>query len=793
MKKRLYSLAKFLIGWPLSIIALFFIGKLIQPQLGTISSQIHAINPLLVFYGLSSFILFYFVRVYVWNRLLRAYKYTIPFKETSYMWAISEVKRYIPGNVWAFFGRTMLFQAKGVKKKDIGVCLLLEAELLVLGSILVSFLSLPFLIQAFALPSLAGKLFFIAMTIIIGVYMYNRPIFLRFPLGIRQMLSFLFPHFAPRETILLIFLSTLSFFFFGLGYYLTIASYTALDPQMVWSLTGFFALAFVGGYLSILTPAGFGVREGIIIAGLMKLPGITTAIAAFASLFSRVVLIIAEVFFIALVVIWHKSLSLKLYYTEIWIAKHKQATILLALILLYCLYFVPITFLRYDNFNTGKFDLGNMSQTVWNTTQGRIFTFTNPDGTEILSRLAFHADFILVLFAPFYALWQTPKVLLLLQTVILALGAIFVYLIGRDVLKNRNLGLVFSFIYLLNPALQRTNLYDFHAVTLATTFFLGTYYFYQKKNYLYFGLFALLAALCKEQLWVIVALFGIFVAVFQRKWLYGSIMTIASFGMFYFLVWQAIPSAIGGDHFALSFFAELGNSPTEVVSTVIFSPWKLWEMIAEPSKIDYLKQIFSPLGYLPLLGPLWLLFAIPDLLINLLSSNDNFHQIYYQYTATITPFLFIAAIHGTRFLQQLLKRLGHATLITAGISIYLIGMTLNAAYLYGPLPGAKGANIAMLEELVGDRAFIDSYLESIPAEYKVAASNSVGSHLTHREHLYVLPNGVDQADMVVFLLVEKYTRERELKLIQELKQDKRFILVVDRDPFIVFKRSSSRP
>ena len=64
-----------------------------------------------------------------------------------------------------------------------------------------------------------------------------------------------------------------------------------------------------------------------------------------------------------------------------------------------------------------------MEQTIWNTLHGHIFEFTNPNGTTIVSRLAFHADFILVLLAPIYALWQDPRLLLLIQTAILGLGA----------------------------------------------------------------------------------------------------------------------------------------------------------------------------------------------------------------------------------------------------------------------------------------------------------------------------------------------------------------------------------
>lgn len=814
MKSKALNVLKFLIGWPISLIALFFIYQRIAPQAPKLLEQAATANPWLLFYGLTGFVLFYFLRGYIWYRFLRELGHAISFKEATYLWAISEVKRYIPGNVWSFLGRTVLFQEKGVTKKDIARGFLIEAELFILGSMIISLLGLPFVQAHFGLSTLWSQIIILCVTLITIIYACSDHLLRFIPDKLHKVATFFLPHFSVGTNMILIGVSTVALFFFGLATYLLTAAYTPIDPNLAIPLSGFSVLAFLLGYLSILTPAGLGVREGVMIAGLSKLAGITTSIAAFAAIFTRIILILAELIFIGLIVVWRNVNQPWLSKGERWIAEHKQVSVVSFLIGIYCLYFIPITFLRYDNYYTGRFDLGNMAQTVWNTIHGRIFLFTNPDSTETISRLAFHADFMLVLLAPFYFIWENPKMLLLIQTVILALGAVFVYLIAKDLLKNRNLGVIFAFVYLLNPALQRTNLYDFHAVTLATTFFLGTYYFFQKRNYLWFGIFAILAALCKEQLWVIVALFGVFICIQQKKWLLGSIVTFASLAMFYLLVWHAIPSQLGEKHFALSFYAELGDSPTEVVSTVIFSPWKLWDIIVQPEKITYLKQLFAPLGFLSLLGPIWLLFAIPDLLINLVSSNANFHQLYYQYTATITPFLFIAAIYGARFIQRcchperskrvegshtnqaslLQKILGlhfvslRMTTLNAILILYLLGTSLYTAYAYGPLPGAIEENIAMINPKA-DRAFIEEYIANIPVEYRVAASNNIAANLSHREHIYVLPQGVDQADMIIFLLTTSYTNDRENKLIESLKKDPRLSLKVNRPPFVVFEKN----
>ncbi|HZE87126.1 MAG TPA: DUF2079 domain-containing protein [Methylomirabilota bacterium] len=777
MKSYVYNFLKFLVGWPLSLLAIFFIGKLLMPQLPFLITKLQHLNLSLLVYGSFSFLLFYSLRSYIWYRMLRKAGHTISWKDACFLWSASELKRYIPGNIWSFLGRAVAFSEKGITKKEIAMYLIIEAELLLLGAAVIALLALPFLLRFSLLPFTPFSTLFIPVLIFlgVGVYIFHKKVKIPFlPL----------PPFASSEIYFLVFLSTLSFLFFGLGHFLTIASFISLNPQLIWELTGFTVLAFLLGYLSLITPAGFGVREGILVFGLGKI--IPLSIAAFSALFARIMLIVTELLFFFFAFIWYGIKSKKLAQIETWISNHKHILILCALFFIYIAYFTPITFLRYDNFYAGRFDLGNMAQTVWNTTRGRVFMFTNPNGTDNISRLAFHADFILVLLAPLYALWPNPKMLLLIQTVVIAAGAFFVYLIAKLIVKNKNISLTFALLYLINPSIQRANLYDFHAVTLATTFLLATYYYFLKKRYDYFLFFAILAGMCKEQVWLIIALFGLFLVIFQKKYIFGSILFIICTVTTFYLITHAIPQALGSQHFALSYYSDFGDSTSGIIKAIIFSPTKTITTLLQPDRIAYLKQLLLPLGYLPLLAPLLLIFAIPDLFINLLSNNDQLHQIYYQYTATISPFLFLAAIYGLYFLKKLFPKAQSTLLIT-----YLLIVSLTAAYAFGPLPGMHEANTDMLTKQIPNRAFIDKYLSHIGKRFSVAASNNIGSHLSQRQRIYALPLGVDKADVIVFLLTDSeqpQSLKAERELVQKLKQDPAYQLSIEKDEFIVFKK-----
>ncbi len=463
-----------------------------------------------------------------------------------------------------------------------------------------------------------------------------------------------------------------------------------------------------------------------------------------------------------------------------------RETILGVSMLLFSIYFTIVSFLRYTNFYAGKFDLGNMSQTVWNTLHGNIFVLTDPNGTQTVSRLATHADFILILLAPFYILWADPRMLLLIQVVITALGAIFIYLIGNEVIKNKNLSLIFALLYLLNPSVQRTIIYDFHAVVLATTLILGSFYFLIKKKYVWFIVFSILAAITKEQVWLIISFFGMYLFFVDKKRMFGSVVFLISISIFYILFTYAIPHAAKSQHFALSYYSDYGVSPTEIAKNILKAPIKSFLTVIEPDRQTFLWQLFSPLVLLSFAAPQFLLFMLPELFLYLLSSNNNLHQIYYQYTATLTPFIFIAAIYGFAKLRQ--KSIFFREVKS------LMGMFLLAvffAYFYSPLPFSGEPNTAMFTKVQENKKEINDYLASVPSHYSVAASNSLGSHLTNRKDIYTIPNGLDKADLVLFLLNDTtaYPSPQAHKdLEQRLEKSGKFTLDYQIGDFVVLKR-----
>src|SRR3989344_3077855 len=399
-----------------------------------------------------------------------------------------------------------------------------------------------------------------------------------------------------------------------------------------------------------------------------------------------------------------------------------QEIVLVILTIIYNIYFIYASFLRYENFYAGKFDLGNMVQTVWNTAHSNIFRLTDPNATREVSRLAFHSDFILIFFAPFYLIWEDPRTLLLIQTIVLSFGGLFVYLIANHVLKNKNLSLVFALRYFLSPAVNFTNLYDFHSVTLATTFFLGAFYFMFKKNYGSMLVFLILAAITKEQIWTITALVGIYLFFAHKKRALGAFIFLSSIFTFYILISFLMPQSLGKEHFALSYYSNFGDSPLGIIKGIFLSPIKTIQTLLLPDRLLFVKQLFFPLGYLSIFAPVFLIFAGPDLAINLLSASNPLHQIYYQYSAAITPFIFVSAIFGIKFIRSRIPQIPLPAFL-----VMIFVFSILAAYDYGPLPYSKHPSIKTFKRTLPEKMAIYNYISMLSSEEIIAATNNIGA------------------------------------------------------------------
>ncbi len=756
----------FLLGWPLSIAALYYLSTLFLSQWQKINRHSLHIDWTLVVASIISCALYFVFRVIAWEQLLP--EHTDHIKKTSLYWMLSELQRFLPGNIWGQIARIKYFSHRIPEKRTLLKLLTVESYYIVIASAVVALLALPKLFTLLPLwqwSILAGALIIGIATILI---MRRLPLIGR-----------LFTDMPFKKRVTVLIPMSMSFLWLSFGSYLAIKSVAPVSMGDWITITGIFSVSLLIGYGSIITPMGLGIREAALVYFLhFFMPLGSATLAAIAA---RIISIVAEGMILSFFALWQKGPTGKI---EHWIGNHKYELLLMVFTLGYALYFSLATCAKQDTFFTGRFDLGNMDQVVWNSAHGHLFLFTDPGGTDIISRLAFHADVLLVDLAPLYWIWSDPKMLLIAQSLALASGAIWVYLIASHVLKRKSISFILALSYLLYPAIQFVNLYDFHMVSFAVPLFLAAWYAFLREKVWVSALFLALAGLTKENVWVAVGIFGFFL-LFTRHKKWGTVLLLGSIGLFFFFVSYLIPATRGSKHFAIEYYSDFGDSPRSIILGFLTKPLTIIGDVFQFSKLEYLIQLFAPVGFLALVSPAYLLFALGDFMINLLSTNQNMTQLYYQYTTVITPFIFIAAIYGTKKIIDVWPQ--YSSLLGG----YLLVSAVVCAGLFGPLPGSSAQNILMFEHALSYRSSVSAALDMIPPRATVAATNNLGAHLSQRDYIFTIPTGMDKAEYLAFLLTDESAQpslEAQKQMVSALQQNSSYETLYQKQDFYLFKK-----
>ncbi|MCX6784082.1 MAG: DUF2079 domain-containing protein [candidate division WWE3 bacterium] len=359
-----------------------------------------------------------------------------------------------------------------------------------------------------------------------------------------------------------------------------------------------------------------------------------------------------------------------------------------------------LLFYKYATFQTSKFDLGIMAQTVWNTAHGRFFEFTDHFGTN-MSQAATHTDYLMVIFAPLFWIWNDPRVLLVAQALLLTSSVIPIYLLIKIKTKSNWLGLIWGIIFLVYPAVAFLLLSDFHSVTLVIPLFIWAFYFLEKNWLIPFLIVIGLALFGKEEISLIVIFFGLYIAFFRhRKHLGLAVITcgilwaIVTFGLIipsyggireksftsftnYALSDQSEMFRTGNSqNFFLNRYDQFGDSYTNIAWNIISNPKNTLSVLISSENRDYLFKVFGPLIFIPALNLPIILITLPEFAINLLSNNSAMKGIKLQYISSIIPFLFVSSIF---FIAYLKKRVpGKFSLV----SVYSISLVVLVASLW---------------------------------------------------------------------------------------------------------------
>lgn len=451
----------------------------------------------------------------------------------------------------------------------------------------------------------------------------------------------------------------------------------------------------------------------------------------------------------------------------------KDALPIYLMILFYTIVFSFVTVTRFYSLRTYAYDLGNYNQALYTTLRGYGLLYytadlpvTGPSG----SMMGVHFCPILLIILPVYALYPAAPNLLVLKSFVLALGALPLYKLAKDLFKTRFWGMLFSAIYLLNPLLQGINWFDFHPEAFFPTFCLFSLYYGLKGGWLKYLFFSILTLTTTEYSAILVFVTSVFFLWIHKKRINDSLRSWRGLGlrnidghlkyplitMILSIVWFLVAlqvtsifspgnpmvkggapqwSILGADG-TLSIPLKLVTSPQRAVAALIYD----W-----PLKLTYLLILFGSAAFLSFLSPKSLILVLPWLMAALLSNYSPFYYIGDQYPAFLVPFVMVGSILGAKRLLEYAsqKRISFDApkMLAPFLLISSLIFSVLSSPLYGYHIGTWPDLTYGLEPITEHDRIVMQVLSLIPQNASVLTQQNIFPLLSSRTNSFVFPIG----------------------------------------------------
>lgn len=211
------------------------------------------------------------ISAWAWRRLLIGLDVARRWRELVEIMAVTQMAKYIPGNVGVHLGRAGMSLARGIPSRPLLVSMLFEALLAVVAAFAVGLAGIASSQQGLHVLDGLGDSLWMAALGVVAV--------LAIGIGLRWLAFPLLKRFAPRHAWILsgemapkassigraFSAYAVNYVFIGIG--ISLMARVALpgiahDPAL---LCASFALAWVAGFFTPGAPAGLGVREGLML------------------------------------------------------------------------------------------------------------------------------------------------------------------------------------------------------------------------------------------------------------------------------------------------------------------------------------------------------------------------------------------------------------------------------------------------------------------------------------------------------------------------------------------------
>jgi uncharacterized membrane protein YbhN (UPF0104 family) len=279
------------VAWIVAVAIFVWIGRALYLNWHKISFEELQFNYIFLILSASFHLCGFALMSVAWKYTMQFLNQDISFIHSLEILSLTRLGRYLPGKVWFAVGRAYFAKAKGISQRAVYVSIVLEVILQFWAAVLLFF--------ATGAPAFGESIninpYVLAAVLIVSLVLIH-------PVVFKEIVNFVLRR-LKRQTMdfdltILNILTLLVLFFLiftchGSGFLFLIRSFYPLTLTEFPVMVSVFAVAWVVGFVSFLTPAGLGVREGTL--SLLLTNHIPTGIGIIAALLSRIWLTIIEV------------------------------------------------------------------------------------------------------------------------------------------------------------------------------------------------------------------------------------------------------------------------------------------------------------------------------------------------------------------------------------------------------------------------------------------------------------------------------------------------------------------
>jgi uncharacterized membrane protein len=438
--------------------------------------------------------------------------------------------------------------------------------------------------------------------------------------------------------------------------------------------------------------------------------------------------------------------------------------------------------------------LGLFSQSTWTMLHGHPYANTHEtiDGS-LGSHFGIHFSPTLLIAAPFYALFPTPLVLLVLQSLALSLIPLPLFHLLRHRM-SATAALVLALATLAIPAFALAGPLDFRDGNLLPVLLLAVVWAAESRRIPLAFVFALLALGVREDTGLTMVALGIYLMIRRAGVKVGLGLMALGIAWFVIVTRFVIPhfSSPGmwmdPKRFFVSVFGQWGDTPLAALQGMLTQPVALARALINGETVRYLYALLLPLLGLPPFGDWAVLVAAPNLAINLLSRLPFLRDVSQGYSLVPLTFLALSTVAvAARTANQALTARRAGTALALGL-VVLAGTIPALAIGHGrpqqPAPPAAAA--ARVVDLIPERVSVYAPVSLYPA---LANREDVGCWWSTGAKGREPEFRARYAWIVLWPESDPANEPRERAFADSLATDHRFVEHRGFEPFVVYQRS----